>query len=81
MCGSPHRSFDDLVDEAAAVDVTGWDFGWLRGRATEQRPTWGYQQLMSDRLTTAASALDLQTGGGEVLAGVATFPPTMVATE
>jgi hypothetical protein len=31
---------------AHAVDVTGWDFSWLAGRATEERPTWGYQKLM-----------------------------------
>jgi hypothetical protein len=29
------RSFDELVDEAAAVPVQGWDFSWLDGRATE----------------------------------------------
>ncbi|WP_029108439.1 methyltransferase domain-containing protein [Mycobacterium sp. URHD0025] len=73
--------FDALVAEADAAPVDGWDFSWLRGRATEARPTWGYQRLMSRRLTTVSSALDIQTGGGEVLAGAATFPPTMAATE
>jgi SAM-dependent methyltransferase len=77
------RSFDSLVDEAAEVSVEGWDFSWLDGRATEERPSWGYQRLLSQRLATAASALDIQTGGGEVLAraGAETFPPTLVATE
>jgi SAM-dependent methyltransferase len=75
------RSFDELVAEADAVDVSGWDFSWLAGRATEQRPSWGYQRLLADRLATVAAALDVQTGGGEVLAGVPTFPPTMAATE
>ncbi|MFD1939444.1 class I SAM-dependent methyltransferase [Nonomuraea mangrovi] len=75
------RSFDDLVAEANAVPVEGWDFSWLDGRATEQRPSWGYQRLMSDRLARATAALDIQTGGGEVLAGAAKLPPTMVATE
>ncbi|WP_280266054.1 class I SAM-dependent methyltransferase [Nocardia wallacei] len=75
------RTFDDLVAEAAAAPVDGWDFSWLDGRATEERPTWGYQRLISRRLTTVASALDIQTGGGEVLAGAETFPPTMAATE
>jgi SAM-dependent methyltransferase len=36
---------------------------------------------MSDRLANVSSALDIQTGGGEVLAGARTFPPTMAATE
>jgi hypothetical protein len=75
------RNFDDLVAEAAAADVSGWDFGWLDGRAVEERPSWGYQRLMSERLASAGAALDVQTGGGEVLAGADRFPPTMVATE
>lgn len=74
-------TFDDLVAEADAAPVAGWDFSWLDGRATEARPSWGYQRLMSRRLATVASALDIQTGGGEVLAGAAAFPPTMAATE
>jgi SAM-dependent methyltransferase len=75
------RDFEDLIAEAAAADVTGWDFGWLAGRATEQRPSWGYQRLLSDRLATVNCAVDLQTGGGEVLDGAERFPRTMVATE
>ncbi|WKG03088.1 class I SAM-dependent methyltransferase [Mycolicibacterium sp. HK-90] len=74
-------TFDELVAEAEAAPVDGWDFSWLDGRATEGRPTWGYQGLMSRRLATVTSALDIQTGGGEVLAGAAAFPPTMAATE
>lgn len=75
------RDFDDLVAGAESVDVSGWDFSWLDGRATEQRPSWGYQRLMSDRLVSVNAALDIQTGGGEVLAGAEKFPPTMAATE
>ncbi|MFI6448675.1 class I SAM-dependent methyltransferase [Kitasatospora sp. NPDC050543] len=75
------RTFDDLVAEAEAVSVDGWDFSWLDGRATEQRPSWGYQRVMSERLAAVSAALDLQTGGGEVLAGAAKLPPVMVATE
>ncbi len=75
------RTFDDLVAEAAAAPVEGWDFSWLDGRGSEQRPSWGYQRLMSGRLADAAAGLDLQTGGGEVLAGAERFPPTMAATE
>jgi SAM-dependent methyltransferase len=80
-------TFDDLVAEAAAAPVEGWDFSWLDGRATEERPSWGYQRLLSRRLARASAAVDLQTGGGEVLAGTqrhgdfTNFPPTMAATE
>ena len=75
------RSFDELVAEAVAAPIDGWDFSWLDGRASEQRPSWGYQRLMSQRLAAASAALDIDTGGGEVLAGATSFPPTMVATE
>ena len=75
------RSFEELVAEADSASVDGWDFCWLDGRATEERPSWGYQRLMSQRLATVSAALDIQTGGGEVLAGAATFPPTMAAVE
>lgn len=73
--------FEELVADAAAAPVAGWDFGWLTGRATEQRPSWGYQRLMSERLAKVDAALDIQTGGGEVLAGAPVFPPVMAATE
>ncbi|WP_418058161.1 class I SAM-dependent methyltransferase [Pimelobacter simplex] len=75
------RSYDELVAEAATADVTGWGFGWLDGRASEERPPWGYARLLADRLGTVASALDLDTGGGEVLAEAPVLPPRMVVTE
>ncbi|RBQ21947.1 SAM-dependent methyltransferase [Spongiactinospora rosea] len=75
------RGFDELVAEAEAAPVAGWDFSWLAGRATEERPSWGYQRLMSARLAKAGAALDIQTGGGEVLAGAGKLPPTMAVTE
>ncbi|WIM88731.1 methyltransferase domain-containing protein [Candidatus Mycobacterium wuenschmannii] len=75
------RTFDELVSEAAAAPIDGWDFSWLDGRATEERPSWGYQRLMSRRLAVASAALDIDTGGGEVLSEAPTFPPTTVATE
>ncbi|MEU3059323.1 class I SAM-dependent methyltransferase [Streptomyces subrutilus] len=75
------RTFDHLVAEADSVSVDGWDFSWLDGRATEQRPSWGYQRLLAERLTGVRSVLDVQTGGGEVLAGCAPLPALTVATE
>jgi len=73
--------FDDLVAEAEAAPVDGWDFSWLDGRASEQRPSWRYAHAMSERMARAAVALDLQTGGGEVLAGVPQLAARTAATE
>jgi len=75
------RGFDDLVAEAEAADVTGWGFGWLDGRATEERPPWGYARLLADRLGQVSSALDLDTGGGEVIAEAPVLPDRMCVTE
>ena len=101
--------FEDLLAEGESVPVEGWDFSWFAGReagsqhprATEGRPPWGYARLLGHRLAAlaalagvpGAAALDLQTGGGEVLAaavstglstGLSSGPaasPTLVATE
>ncbi|MCX5385327.1 class I SAM-dependent methyltransferase [Streptomyces sp. NBC_00083] len=76
-----NRPFEELIDEAASVSVDGWDFSWLDGRASEERPSWGYARAMAGRMAKATAALDIQTGGGEVLAAVPQLPPLTVATE
>ena len=69
------------MSEAGSAEVTGWGFGWLEGRATEERPPWGYARLMAGRLARVRSALDIDTGGGEVLAEAPSFPAKMCVTE
>ncbi|GHH49669.1 MULTISPECIES: class I SAM-dependent methyltransferase [Streptomyces] len=78
---SSSPSFEELVAEAAAAPTEGWDFSWFEGRATEDRPSWGYARAMGERLATAEAALDIQTGGGEVLASARELPRLTVATE
>src|SRR4051794_41206035 len=75
------RPFEELIEEGRSVPVEGWDFSWFAGRATEERPSWGYARLMGERMRGARSALDVQTGGGEVLAGIPVPPARLVATE
>jgi SAM-dependent methyltransferase len=75
------RTFDELLAEAEAVPVDGWDFSWLDGRATEERPSWGYSRMVAARMAGISTALDVETGGGEVLAGLARWPAHLVATE
>ncbi len=79
MNGQPR--FDDLVREGESAEVDGWDFSWFAGRATEERPSWGYHRLLWAEMARAGSAVDIQTGGGEVLAEVPRLAPTTVATE
>ena len=73
--------FEELVAEGSAAPVDGWDFSWFAGRATEERPPWGYATLMAARMALATAALDIETGDGEVLAAAALRPPLLVATE
>ncbi|HUQ55266.1 methyltransferase domain-containing protein [Lentzea sp.] len=74
-------TFEELVAEGAAVPLEGWDFSWFEGRATEERPPWGYAALIAEKLAAVESALDLQTGGGEVTASAPVKPPLLAATE
>lgn len=78
-----HRpTFDELLAEGESVPVDGWDFAWFEGRATEQRPSWGYTRMLPPRIAAAERLLDVQTGGGEVLAEVLTRvaqPPALAA--
>jgi SAM-dependent methyltransferase len=64
-----------------AWTLSGWTFDWLDGRATEQRPAWGYSRLLASRLASVTSALDVDTGGGEIIAGAPHLPPRMAVTE
>jgi SAM-dependent methyltransferase len=79
------RSFEDLVAEGGSVSVEGWDFSWFDGRASEERPPWGYATMAAERIARASSVLDVQTGGGEVfgwaLEHASARPPVLAATE
>jgi SAM-dependent methyltransferase len=74
-------TFEELVAEGAAAPLEGWDFSWFDGRATEERPPWGYARLMGERMAAAHGALDIETGGGEVLSTADRRPRLLVATE
>jgi hypothetical protein len=75
------RTIDELLREASAADVDGWGFGWRDGRATEERPPWGYARRLAGRLRGVRAALDVDTGGGEIIAEMPVLPARMVVTE
>jgi SAM-dependent methyltransferase len=73
--------YEDLVGEAVGVPITGWEFAWLDGRAIGFDPAWSFPDLARPLLRRAGSLLDLDTGGGELLAEFAPLPAHTVAVE
>lgn len=74
-------TFDELVDDAASAPIDGWDFAWLDGRATEDRPSWRYFDIVTDHASRADRMLDVETGTGNLLADLAVLPRTTVGTD
>jgi SAM-dependent methyltransferase len=74
-------SFDELLAEGSEAPIQGWDFGWLIGRASEERPSWHYAELLATRYQEVGQAVDLQCGGGELLSRLPALPPLLAATE
>jgi SAM-dependent methyltransferase len=73
--------YAELIDQAVAASFQGWDFDWLRDRATSTPLPWSYDELARTELQHATRLLDLDTGGGEALAAFAPLPEATIATE
>lgn len=74
-------TYQQLVDDALAASMEGWDWSLFDGRFTEQPPSWDYRDIARSYLTRASTVLDLGTGGGELLSSLGPLPPRVVATE
>jgi hypothetical protein len=74
-------TFEQLVADAQAADVSGWDFSWLAGRATAGPLPWSYRDQVERYAAAAGAMLDMGTGGGEWLSRLAPRPAHTVATE
>jgi SAM-dependent methyltransferase len=74
--------FDALMTAALHAAFSGWDFSYVEPARWRTAPLpWDYAAEAQRALATARSAMDMGTGGGEILASLAPFPPRMVATE
>lgn len=75
----------DLLDDwrtRHSEPTSGWDFSSFGDALESDEPPWSYVELARTALVGAGSALDLGTGGGEVLLSLAdTLPADTVATE
>jgi SAM-dependent methyltransferase len=72
---------DDLIQEALSMPFSGWDFTSFGDRWKTNEPSWDYPVLARSRMRGVQSMLDLDTGGGELFASLAPFPPHTWATE
>jgi hypothetical protein len=74
------RTYEELISDALRAAVVGWDFSWLTGRVDRGCLPWDYLSLARDELPQVTSLLDVDTGGGELLASLAPLPAA-IATE
>lgn len=74
-------TYEDLVAEAVAVPLRGWDFSWLDGRATGSAPSWSYPDIARPLVARSRAVVDLDTGGGELLESLGPLPAGTIATE
>ncbi|MDT0444380.1 class I SAM-dependent methyltransferase [Streptomyces sp. DSM 41886] len=70
-----------MVADAMAAPAAGWDFGWLSGRAQGSDPSWSYPESARAHIAAAERLLDVDTGGGELLASLQPLPRHTWATE
>ena len=80
MTRSPTADVDRLLAEAAAEPLSGWDFTRLAGRVVSDPLPWDYVALAAEAAGRAERVLDIDTGGGEVLATLG-VPSGSVALE
>ena len=80
MTRSPTTDVDRLLAEAAAEPLSGWDFTRLAGRVVSDPLPWDYVALAAEAAGRAERVLDIDTGGGEVLATLG-VPSGSVALE
>lgn len=77
----PTPTFEELLAEGAAVDVSTWGAAFLPGRYLEERPPWEYTDIVAPYLTGAHTMLDMGTGDGSKLLTLRPLPPRTVAYE
>jgi len=64
-----------------ARSFRGWDLSSVAPRLLGTPVPWDYESLARAALSRSSSALDMGTGGGELLSTLAPHPPVTVATE
>lgn len=74
-------TFEELVAEGLAVDVSTWGAGFLPGRHHEEPLPWSWTDLVRRYAAGATAMLDMGTGEGGRLRDAGPLPPHTVAYE
>lgn len=74
-------TFEEQLQLAQSQSLLGWDFSWLSARTEEEPLPWDYRATVKEHMAGVNALLDLGTGGGEFLSGLAPHPPLTCATE
>jgi len=69
------------LEAEVARPFSGWDFSALQGRWRESPLPIDYHSTVRVAIPHSATLLDMGTGGGEFLGGLAPLPPVTCATE
>jgi SAM-dependent methyltransferase len=77
---SSRELLDFLIAEAQA-HFAGWDFSYIIGREDQAPLRWSYVSEALLKVRKSHAVLDMDTGGGEMFARLAPFPPMAYATE
>lgn len=77
---SKEKKFDLLISDAFN-SFSGWDFSYVETRMAYEPLPWNYASEVVPFLRSVSSALDMGTGGGELLTTLQPFPSKMVASE
>jgi SAM-dependent methyltransferase len=75
------QEFTHFIAATEAYTMEGWDWSALKGRYVETPPPWDFQAEVKALLPAASTLLDMGTGGGEFLSGLAPLSPETWATE
>lgn len=75
------NSFESYIKEFSNWEMKGWEFTIFKDRCIEQDPSWDFGENIAGAICTAKTVLDMGTGGGEFLAGLANLPKKVCATE
>lgn len=81
MQTSSDTNFDRLVQEGLNLAFSGWDFSAIGERWTSSQTSWDYKAMVKQRCLGIQRLLDMDTGGGELLASLAPLPAETYATE